>query len=172
MSKYDVLNLIMLPGFTTAKEVTDTSGRGVGMDVAKTNINKLGGTITIESEFGKGTNILIKMPLTLAIISSMLIKVEHDVYAIPQINIIELLRIPQNYINKVIEKLGRSPVIRLREQLIPIVRLTDFLGIKERSFEHPRSSEIHPDKRIDINDRPNNSNTSFDISKRSWMFFL
>ena len=95
MSDKERINLIFLPGFSTAEKITDVSGRGVGMDVVKTNLDRLGGIIDIDSELGKGSTIRIKLPLTLAIIPCQIIMTGQERYAIPQVNLEELLRIPQ-----------------------------------------------------------------------------
>ena len=100
MSDKEKINLIFLPGFSTAKEVTDVSGRGVGMDVVKTNLDQLGGNVDIISEVGHGTTISIKLPLTLAIIPCQIIMMGGERYAIPQVNLEELLRIPANQVKE------------------------------------------------------------------------
>ncbi len=129
ISDKEVLKMIFLPGFSTAEKVTDISGRGVGMDVVHTNLAKVGGTVEIESEVGKGTTIKVKLPLTLAIIASLLVSVEGQRYAIPQVNIAELMRIPAKERAKRIETIGGSEVTRLRGRLLPLVRLRATLGI-------------------------------------------
>ena len=105
MSDKQKTELIFLPGFSTAKEITDVSGRGVGMDVVVTNIEALGGIIELDSTPGEGTDIQIKLPLTLAIIPSQITSVGNERYAVPQVNLNELLRIPASQIK---EKLKRS----------------------------------------------------------------
>lgn len=152
MSEKEKVNLIFLPGFSTAKEVTDVSGRGVGMDVVKTNLDKLGGVVDIESEPGKGTRVRIKLPLTLAIIPSQIIATGGDLYAIPQVNMDELLRIPARQIKERIEKVGDAAVVRLRGQLLPLIRLNDVLGI-EQTYIDPEDGEEKPERRERIADR-------------------
>lgn len=152
MSEKEKTALIFLPGFSTAKEVTDVSGRGVGMDVVKTNLDKLGGIVDIDSEVGKGTTIRIKLPLTLAIIPSQIISVGKERYAIPQVNLDELLRIPASQVKERIEKVGNAEVVRLRGALLPLLNLSKVLDI-ETTFVHPRTGEEHMNKRNDIADR-------------------
>lgn len=148
----EIVNLVFAPGFSTAKEVTDVSGRGVGMDVVKTNIEKLGGTVEIESTYGKGTSVILRLPLTLAIIPSLIIQVCNEKFAIPQVNIEELVRIRANETHKAIERVNGADVFRLRDRLLPLVRLADTLGI-ERTFVHPKTGEVMEDRRQRIADR-------------------
>lgn len=129
MSSREKLNLIFLPGFSTTDLVTDTSGRGVGMDVVKTNLDRLGGFIDINSKPGKGTIIRIKLPLTLAIIQSLLISAGKERYAIPQANVVELMRISPERLKHKIDNIGKAMVVRLRKKLIPLVKLSSILGI-------------------------------------------
>ncbi|MBU1161581.1 MAG: chemotaxis protein CheA, partial [Proteobacteria bacterium] len=123
MSDKEKLNFIFMPGFSTAEKVTDVSGRGVGMDVVKTNLDRLGGVIDIDSKLGKGTTIRIKLPLTLAIIPSQIIVAGGDRYAIPQVNLEELLRIPANQVKDRVEIVGDAEVVRLRGKLLPLIKL-------------------------------------------------
>jgi len=127
MSDKEKMALIFMPGFSTAQKVTDVSGRGVGMDVVKTNLDKLGGQIDVESQLGKGTTIRIKLPLTLAIIPSLMISSRGYRYALPMVNVLELLRIPADQIKERIEKVGDANVVRLRQELLPTVNLRDIL---------------------------------------------
>jgi two-component system, chemotaxis family, sensor kinase CheA len=152
MSEKEKVNLIFLPGFSTAKEVTDVSGRGVGMDVVKTNLDKLGGVIDIESELGESTSIRIKLPLTLAIIPCQIIATSGERYAIPQVNLEELLRIPANQVKERIERVGYAEVVRLRGNLLPLVKLADVIGI-EKNFVHPETLASEDDRRQAIADR-------------------
>ncbi|MGE4519903.1 MAG: chemotaxis protein CheW [Desulfobacteraceae bacterium] len=152
LSAKDKMNLIFAPGFSTAEQVTDVSGRGVGMDVVKSNLEKLGGIIDIDSKKGRGTSIKIKLPLTLAIIPSQIISTGNEKYAIPQVNLDELLRIPAGQIKEKIEKVGDAAVVRLRGTLLPLIRLSDVLGIK-RTFTDPETGEEKPDRRYNIADR-------------------
>jgi len=144
--------LIFLPGFSTAKEVTDVSGRGVGMDVVVTNIEALGGIIELDSTPGQGTDIQIKLPLTLAIIPSQITSVGNERYAVPQVNLNELLRIPASQIKDKIEKVGDADVVRLRGELLPLLNLADMLGI-QRTFVDPETGEEHEDRRTRLADR-------------------
>ncbi len=125
MSKEEAFGLIFKPGFSTAQKVSNISGRGVGMDVVKTNIEKLNGIIEIKSELGKGSKFILKIPLTLAIIQALLVKVTKDYFAIPLVSVVETVRISKEDINKVENK----DVLRLRDSIIPLVYLGDALGI-------------------------------------------
>jgi len=121
LSQNDILNLIFLPGFSTAKVVTNISGRGVGMDVVKTNVTKLRGIISIESKVGFGTKIVIKLPLTLAIIPGMIVKVNNASLVIPLNSVIEALRIqPDN-----IKTLNGREVIKIRDTIIPLIDVNE-----------------------------------------------
>ncbi len=129
MSDQEKIALIFLPGLSTADKVTDVSGRGVGMDVVKTNLDRLGGKADIESEVGKGTTIRIKLPLTLAIIPSLIVSVGDERFAVPQVNVQELLRVRAEEVNDRIEAVGNAEVLRLRDRILPLVRLDLFLGV-------------------------------------------
>ena len=131
MSDKEKVNLIMLPGFSMAEEVTDVSGRGVGMDVVKTNLDKMGGHVEIVSELGVGTTIRIKLPLTLAIIPSLLASSCGERFALPQVNVGELLRISVSEVREKIEKIGEADVLLLRGKLIPLLQLGNFLDLKQ-----------------------------------------
>jgi two-component system chemotaxis sensor kinase CheA len=135
MSDKEKANLIFLPGLSTAEQVTDVSGRGVGMDVVKSNLDQLGGQVDIETERGKGTTIRIKLPLTLAIIPSLLVSVGQERYAIPQVNVDELLRIPVDQITERVELVGDAEVLLLRGELIPLLYLSNVLGLNADSCE-------------------------------------
>ena len=152
MTDKEKTDLILLPGFSTAEKVTDVSGRGVGMDVVVTNLEKLGGIIEIDSTLGKGTVIQIKLPLTLAIIPSQIISVGKEKYAVPQVNLDELLRIPAAQVKKRIEKVGDADVVRLRGNLLPLLNLAKVLGI-EKTFIDPQDEAERPDRRDSIFDR-------------------
>ncbi|WP_104721980.1 hybrid sensor histidine kinase/response regulator [Helicobacter mesocricetorum] len=125
MSDKEAYSLIFKAGFSTAKVVTNISGRGVGMDVVKTNIEKLNGIIDVESAFGEGTTLKLKIPLTLAIIQSLLVGVQEEYYAIPLASVIETVRISQDEIYTVENK----SVLRLRNEVLPLVRLADIFGV-------------------------------------------
>jgi len=135
MSDKEKANLIFLPGLSTAEQVTDVSGRGVGMDVVKSNLDQLGGQVDIETARGKGTTIRIKLPLTLAIIPSLLVSVGQERYAIPQVNVDELLRIPVTQIHERVEMVGDAEVLLLRGELIPLLYLSNVLGLDNSSCE-------------------------------------
>ena len=123
ISDREVFNLIFLPGFSTADKVTNVSGRGVGMDVVKTNIEKIGGSVDLLSQLGQGTTLKIKIPLTLAIIPALIVTSRQERFAIPQVNLLELVRLEGETARKGIEHLYGAPVYRLRGQLLPLVYL-------------------------------------------------
>ena len=152
MSEKQKIELIFLPGFSMAKEITDVSGRGVGMDVVTTNIESLGGIIELDSTPGEGTDIQIKLPLTLAIIPSQITSVGNERYAVPQVNLNELLRIPAGQVKEKIEKVGDAAVVRLRGELLPLLNLSKMLGI-EKTYNDPESNEELPDRRQNVADR-------------------
>lgn len=129
MSDKEKANLIFLPGLSTAEQVTDVSGRGVGMDVVKSNLDQLGGQVDIETARGRGTTIRIKLPLTLAIIPSLLVSAGEERYAIPQVNVDELLRVPAAQIREKIEMVGDAEVLLLRGELIPLLYLSNVLAL-------------------------------------------
>ncbi|MEA3240454.1 MAG: chemotaxis protein CheW, partial [Pseudomonadota bacterium] len=151
MSEQEKANLIMLPGLSTAEKVTDVSGRGVGMDVVKNNLDKLGGQVNIETEVDKGTTIRIKLPLTLAIIPSLLVVIGDDRYAIPQVNVKEMLRVPANRIREQIEMVGGAEVLMLRGELIPIIHLSRVLHL-DSTFVDPETGECKQDRRAVLAD--------------------
>lgn len=152
MSDKEKINLIFMPGFSTAEKVTDVSGRGVGMDVVKTNLDSLGGIVDIDSEPGKGSKILIKLPLTLAIIPCQIIKTGQERYAIPQVNLEELLRIPADKVKKRIEKVGDAAVVRLRGNLLPLIKLADIIGAGQ-TYLDPSTLSLKTDRRTALADR-------------------
>ncbi len=127
LSEKEAFGLIFKPGFSTAASVTNVSGRGVGMDVVKTNIEKLNGIIDIDSEKGKGTVIKLKIPLTLAIIQALLVGAQEEYFAIPLSSVLETVRVPAEEIYSIEGK----DVLRLREEILPLVRLSDVFGIEE-----------------------------------------
>ncbi len=159
MSEMEKINLILLPGMSTADEISDISGRGVGMDVVKTNIEALGGYIELESNLDKGTSIQIRLPLTLAIMPSLIIGVSGKRFAVPQVNVQELILIHAKEISQKIEKIGEAEVLRLREKILPLVSLSDVLGI-ERTYTQAISEERLPDQRMHLVDRRDTSETS------------
>jgi chemotaxis protein histidine kinase CheA len=131
LSDRELLNLLFLPGFSTAEKVTNVSGRGVGMDVVKTNIEKIGGTVDIQNRFGHGTTVKIKIPLTLAIIPALVVTSGGDRYAIPQVSLLELVRLEGEQARKGIEMIHGAPVYRLRGNLLPLVNLNHELRVEE-----------------------------------------
>lgn len=130
MSQREMFDLIFLPGFSTKDKASDLSGRGVGMDVVKTNIKKLNGLIEIKSEKGLGSEFILRLPLTLAIIQSLLVEVEGEVYSIPLSSVLETLRVDQRQFHVV----GAQEVLKLRESVLPLIRL-------EQVFKVQRTAE-------------------------------
>jgi two-component system chemotaxis sensor kinase CheA len=152
MSESEKLGLIFVPGFSMAARVTDVSGRGVGMDVVKTNIEKIGGHLEIDSAMGLGTTFRLRLPLTLAIIPSLVVGTAQQHFAIPQTDVAELVCVESRDAARRIERVGAADVLRLRERLLPLVRLADVLGYK-RTFIHPETAEAMPDRRESLLDR-------------------
>jgi two-component system chemotaxis sensor kinase CheA len=152
MSAKDKAALIFLPGLSTNSQVSDISGRGVGMDVVKTNLDRLGGKVEIISTVGKGTTFRIKLPLTLAIIPSLIVSVEGERFAIPQTNVQELRRILPDAAKTRIEVVGDAEVLLLRDRLIPLVRFADVLGIVP-TYEDPAVGGREIDRRTRLADR-------------------
>jgi len=128
MSEAQIFKYVFAPGFSTATKVTNVSGRGVGMDVVKTNIDAIGGTVDLKSVAGKGTTFTIKIPLTLAIVSTLIVESAGDRFAIPQLSVVELVRAQQNSEHR-IERIRDTPVLRLRNKLLPLVHLSRLLDI-------------------------------------------
>lgn len=141
MTDRELSQMIFAAGFSTAEQVTSVSGRGVGMDVVKTNIERIGGIIDLQSALGQGTTVKIKIPLTLAIIPALIVTTEGDRYAIPQINLLELVRLEGTDAQRSIEYMHGAPVYRLRGKLLPLVYLSERLGLV--------SGEIHQRKSAD-----------------------
>ena len=133
MSERELVNLIFLPGFSTAEQVTNVSGRGVGMDVVKTNIEKIGGTVDVQSRPGQGTTLKVKIPLTLAIIPALMVTTGGDRYAIPQVSLLELVRLEGEQARKGVEMVHGAPVYRLRGNLLPLFYLNRELKIPEQT---------------------------------------
>lgn len=139
MGERELLNLIFLPGFSTAEKVTNVSGRGVGMDVVKTNVEKIGGTVDVQSVPGSGTTFKIKIPLTLAIIPALIVTTSGERYAIPQVSLLELVRLGGEQAQRNIELIHGAPVYRLRGRLLPLVYLDRALGlVREDSGQRQR----------------------------------
>ncbi|MFK7843803.1 MAG: chemotaxis protein CheW [Rhodothermales bacterium] len=142
MSDREILNLIFVSGLSTAKKVSNISGRGVGMDVVKTYIERIGGTVDINSKMGQGTSIKIKIPLTLAIIPALIIKVAEERFALPQVNLLELVRLEGDQIYTEIEQIHDTPVYRLRGKLLPLVYLSRELGLEEKVVQSEEEEEL------------------------------
>lgn len=128
MTPKQILQIIFMPGFSTAEQVTNISGRGVGMDVVKSNVEKIGGSVDITSEVGKGSTFKLKIPLTLAIVPALVVQDREETFAIPQVSLVELVRLDGGE-NSKIEKLYGSEFFRLRGNLIPVFRLSQSLGL-------------------------------------------
>lgn len=141
MNNQEILNLVFLPGFSTMDEANDVSGRGVGMDVVKTSIEKLGGSFDFESKTGEGTTIMLRLPLTLAIIPSLIVKSGEYIYAIPQVSLVELVSLYDDEILTKIEQADDHEVYRLRDRLLPLVRLSEVLN-RPRLFDRSTRTEI------------------------------
>ena len=129
MGGRDILDLIFLPGFSTKEKATDLSGRGVGMDVVRTNIKKLNGIIEIKNELGQGSEFILKLPLTLAIIQSLLVEVESEIYSIPLSAVIETLKVEKNTFHII----GGREVLKLRDSVLPLIRLQRLFGCVDAS---------------------------------------
>jgi two-component system, chemotaxis family, sensor kinase CheA len=151
LSEKEKTQLIMLPGFSTAEKVTDISGRGVGMDVVKTNLDAIGGQIEIDSERHRGTTIRIKLPLTLAIIPSLLVSSGQERFALPQVNVGELIRVPAAEVRQRVEKIGGADVFILRNELIPLLQLNNILE-QAKTFYDFKTGTFRPDRREGVGD--------------------
>ncbi|WP_221029883.1 chemotaxis protein CheA [Actomonas aquatica] len=130
LSEREMVNLIFLPGFSTAEKITNVSGRGVGMDVVKTNIEKIGGSVDIHSVAGQGTTLKIKIPLTLAIVPALVVRTAGQRFAIPQVSLVELVHVDGEEAATAIEQVYESPVFRLRGDLLPLVFLDEQLKLR------------------------------------------
>ncbi len=130
MTERELVNLIFAPGFSTVEKVSDLSGRGVGMDVVRSNTEKMGGTVEVETVLGKGTTILLRLPLTLAIIPSMIVGVAGHRFAIPQLHVVEFVSVRAADVPRRIEQVNESEVLRLRDRLLPLVHLASVLNIR------------------------------------------
>ena len=134
MNEREVLRFIFAPGFSTAQKVTAVSGRGVGMDVVKTNIEKIGGTVELTSREGRGSTFTIKIPLTLAIAAALIVEAGGERFALPQIGVVELVRVGSSREGAPrIERIKDAPVLRLRERLLPLVSLAELLCLPPAS---------------------------------------
>ena len=140
MSEREALQLIFLPGFSTAAAVTTVSGRGVGMDVVRANVEKVGGSVEVESRRGGGTTLRLRVPLTLAIVPSLVVRSGGQSFALPQSALVELVDIPRREFGKTVQRVGSAEVYRLRERLLPMVWLDRLLGMESES---PETSQGH-----------------------------
>ena len=140
MTEHDLQSLIFLPGFSTAEAVSNVSGRGVGMDVVKTNIEKIGGSIDVQSRLGRGTSIKIRIPLTLAIVPALIVTSQDERYAIPQVNVLELVGLDAAQADRDIEHIHNVPVYRLRGNVLPLVYLQQVL--QQTEVQAPTASTI------------------------------
>ena len=130
MAAHDAYLLLFMPGFSTAKSVTNISGRGVGLDVVRTNVERIGGTVDVDSRLGRGTTFRIRIPLTLAIIPALVVSARGERFAIPQVNLIELVRVEADKAKTAIERIHGVPVFRLRGNLLSLVDLGDLLELE------------------------------------------
>ncbi len=165
LDETDTLRLIFTPGFSTAEKVSQISGRGVGMDVVATNVERLGGTVTLRSELGKGMAVRLRLPLTLAIIPALVVGVRdafvgkdgklgsrEQRFAVPQICLREIIRVRATEVIHKFEKIQGAPVLRLRDHLLPLTRLADVLSLA-RPYVDPATGEVRVDRRKNIADR-------------------
>ncbi|WP_148635935.1 hybrid sensor histidine kinase/response regulator [Bradyrhizobium paxllaeri] len=141
MTEAQIHKFIFAPGFSTAATVTSVSGRGVGMDVVRTNIDQIGGTIDIKSVAGEGSSVTIKIPLTLAIVSALIVEAGGDRFAIPQLSVVELVRARANSEHR-IERIKDTAVLRLRNKLLPLMHLKKLLKIDDGSSTDPENGFI------------------------------
>ncbi len=141
MTEAQIHKFIFAPGFSTAATITSVSGRGVGMDVVRTNIDQIGGTIDIKSVAGEGSSVTIKIPLTLAIVSALIVEAAGDRFAIPQLSVVELVRARANSEHR-IERIKDTAVLRLRNKLLPLMHLKKLLMIDDGSSIDPENGFI------------------------------
>ncbi|PWB66591.1 MAG: hybrid sensor histidine kinase/response regulator [Bradyrhizobiaceae bacterium] len=141
MTEAQIHKFIFAPGFSTAAKVTSVSGRGVGMDVVRNNIDQIGGTIDVKSVMGEGSSFTIKIPLTLAIVSALIVEAAGDRFAIPQLSVIELVRAQTNSEHR-IERIKDTPVLRLRNKLLPLIHLKKLLKIDDGGESEPENGFI------------------------------
>jgi two-component system chemotaxis sensor kinase CheA len=132
LSRREIFDALFLPGFSTAEKVNNLSGRGVGMDVVRTNLHRLNGSVEIESVIGRGTNITLKVPLTMAILPVLLVQVSDEIYAIPLRSVLETVRIEEGFVHRV----EGNEVLMLRDSTVPLLRLAEVIGAR-----HEQASE-------------------------------
>ena len=143
MSQRDIINIVFRPGFSTAEKVTNISGRGVGMDVVKTNVEKIGGSIDIQSEVDRGTTMKLKIPLTLAIVQALIVWVDEHRFAIPQVNLIELVRLEGVEQMRQISNVHGLKVYRLRDKLLPLVDLRAVLNLPSKEKKQAENDIVN-----------------------------
>src|SRR5260370_1313635 len=141
LTEAQIHKFIFAPGFSTAATVTSVSGRGVGMDVVRTNIDQIGGTIEVKATPGEGSSFTIRIPLTLAIVAALIVEVANDRFAIPQLAVVELVRAQSNSEHK-IERIKDAPVLRLRDKLLPLIHLQSLLKMDNGAANEPENGFI------------------------------
>lgn len=160
LSDQQVFSMIFSPGFSTAEKITNISGRGVGMDVVKTNIEKIGGSVSLSSKEGEGTTFKLKIPLTLAIVPALIVKSNDESFAIPQLNLVELVRLETDEDKKLIEKVQSSEFLRLRGNLTPVFRLNDVLSLDEVNERTKKLLSSLDTNLSQVNSNQNNQNSN------------
>ena len=133
MTDAEAVNIIFLPGFSTADKVTDVSGRGVGMDVVRTNISKINGSVEVTTQKGAGSTFTIRLPLTIAIIQALMVTIHPETYAIPLASVVETVKITE----KDIKTISGSEVLNLRHQVLPLIRLRDEFKVPQEETGGP-----------------------------------
>jgi two-component system chemotaxis sensor kinase CheA len=146
MSAPDILNLIFLPGFTTRESVSDLSGRGVGMDVVRSNLERINGIVEIESVAGEGSLMRLKLPLTLAILPVLLVEVSGEAYALPLRSVQEIVRIPRAELHR----LGGAEIFKLRDRVIPLQHLSRLFGLGSKAAQAPQPAVASGDLTVVI----------------------
>jgi len=141
MTQGEIFNLMFEPGFSTAKQITNLSGRGVGMDIVKTNIERLGGSIEVESELNKGTTIRLKTPLTLSVIRALIVTIDNITYAVPESNVERMVRIFGDSSSKRIERINKSLVLTLNGRIIPVITMRDIEALA-KGLTPPPAGEL------------------------------
>ena len=152
MTGQQALELVFRPGFSTAEKVSEVSGRGVGMDVVRSNLEQLGGVLDFKSVLGEGTVARIKLPLTMAIIPSLIVRLGQERYAVPQLSLLELVRVRTHEIADRLDRVGGAEVLRLREHLLPLVRLANVLQVPGW-YRDPKTNALRVDRRSAAADR-------------------
>jgi len=138
LSDDELLHYIFEPGFSTAKKVTELSGRGVGLDVVKLNINRLNGMVNIKTKLGAGTNFIVKLPLTLAIVSALLVKEDKYTFGLPLASVVEIIRLKGDVEVKKVHKIGNREVFNWRDQIIPVIWLGKSFGVDSPLSDNKR----------------------------------